>query len=234
MRCNLCGNEAARFHPFGRNNSVIDLHRIVGAGRRQNAMCPPCAALDRERLVALYLQRRTTLYETGGRVLHVAPENGLARQLRQVASIRYVSVDVANEVVMAMVRMDVARLGFPSQSFDVAICNHVLEHVEDDAVAMKELYRVLAPGGWAIVQVPISVVDAHTYEDARWQSASDREREFGQADHVRIYGADYRDRLRRHGFAVETLTAAEAFGGDLVREHSLVGAEPIFIARRPR
>jgi SAM-dependent methyltransferase len=234
MRCNLCGNEAARFHPFGRDHSVIDLHRIVVAGRRRNAMCPHCAALDRERLVALYLQRRTTLFETGGAVLHVAPETGLARQFRQAARIRYVSVDLTNEVVMAMVRMDVSHLAFPSRSFDVAICNHVLEHVADDGAAMGELYRVLVPGGWAIVQVPMSLVDPQTYEDARWQSPAEREREFGQADHVRIYGADYCDRLQRHGFVVERSTAMTALGSDAVREHSLVGDEPIFVARRPR
>jgi predicted SAM-dependent methyltransferase len=234
MRCNFCGHAAERFQSFGAKNRAIAVHQIVGAGFRANAVCPRCWSSDRERLVALYLERHTALFEAGGLLLHVAPEPNLGRQLRGAAPIRYVSVDLDNQAVSAMLKMDLTRLAFASESFDAMVCNHVLEHIEHDVAAMRELYRVLVPGGWAILQVPISRINASTYEDGQWRSPAERARAFGQWDHVRVYGADYRDRLRGVGFDLEVLRAAEALGADAVREYALVGDEPIFCARRPR
>lgn len=233
MRCSFCGLEAEQFQAFGAQSRAIERHRIVGAGFRPNALCPRCWSSDRERLVSLYLQRNTTLFNTGGRVLHVAPEKNLGQQLRASAAIQYVSVDLLNKDVSAMLLMDVTRLGFVSESFDAMVCNHVLEHIEQDTIAMRELYRVLTPGGWAILQVPISRINTRTYEDARWSSPRQRAYVFGQYDHVRVYGADYCDRLKSAGFEVRRLKAEDALGQDVVLEYALVADEPLFIATRP-
>ncbi len=115
-----------------------------------------------------------------------------------------------------MVRMDITDIQFPENSFDAIICNHVLEHVIDDYKAMTELHRVLKPGGWAILQVPISLSLDKTYEDFSITTARGREEAFGQDDHVRIYAKDYASRLEQAGFKVNVFNwdaVAGSFGG---------------------
>ncbi len=108
--------------------------------------------------------------------------------------------------------MDVTKLPFPKDEFDWIICNHVLEHIEEDRAAMKELYRVLKPGGCALLQVPISRKLEKTYEDNLTQSPNDREKYFGQSDHVRVYGKDYSERLIQAGFEVQEIpTTTQSF-----------------------
>jgi SAM-dependent methyltransferase len=213
-QCPLCNSRLRMFLPSGRKSPVLDEKHVVGAGRRQNALCPVCGSLDRERLVFLYLASKTDVFEGRRTLLHVAPEERLSLALRSASGVTYLSADIASRE--AMVNMDVTAIGLPSSSLDVVICNHVLEHVVDDARAMAELYRILKPGGWAIVQVPISPTLVATYEDFSITSMAGRKRAFGQEDHVRIYGRDYEERLKRVGFEVrgfEWLSEAESFGG---------------------
>lgn len=203
--CPLCRSSLRRFLPFG-------------VRRRPNALCPVCKSVERHRALWLYLGRCTDLL--GGkprRLLHVAPELPLARRLRG-AGLQYTSIDLSSR--KAMLRMDVTRLAFGDASFDVILCNHVLEHVPDDRQALAELHRVLRPGGWAVVQVPIRG-DA-TDEDPTVTNAAERERRFGQADHVRQYGRDYEARLRAAGFAVDTLPFAASLPERLQRRYGLV------------
>lgn len=126
-------------------------------------------------------------------------------------------------------------MAFADASFDAVICNHVLEHVPDDVAAMAEVFRVLAPGGWAMLQVPFAVKLARTYEDPTIRSPEARREAFGQRDHVRIYGRDYTERLESVGFRVETFRWTEhaaSFGGP----RNLYGLNPeeqVFVARKP-
>jgi ubiquinone/menaquinone biosynthesis C-methylase UbiE len=113
--------------------------------------------------------------------------------LRAKVNVDYLTADVAAKKVM--VAMDITNIRFPDNSFDVIICNHVLEHVIDDGKAMSELYRILNPGGWAILQVPISLTLKNTHEDFSITTITGREQAFGQEDHVRIYAEDYQARL---------------------------------------
>ena len=129
--------------------------------------------------------------------------------------------------------MDVGALPLDDNAFDLVICNHVLEHIPDDAKAMSELYRVLRPGGEAILQVPISLNLDRTYEDFSILSHEGREREFGQEDHCRIYGTDYRDRLELAGFTVRPLDPVGAFGEDIVRRYALLPEEKLYICSKP-
>jgi len=144
------------------------------------------------------------------------------------------SADISAEQVM--VNMDITDIQYSADSFDAVICNHVLEHIPNDRVAMKELHRVLRPDGWALLQVPISLNSETTYEDASITTPDGRERAFGQADHVRIYARDYVDRLRGAGFGVEVFdwrTQRGHFGGSENR-FGLNGDERVFLAHKER
>lgn len=187
--CTLCARGFRRF-------------LTVGDPPRPNAMCPGCASLERHRLLWHVLQERWRdgTLANGGRLLHVAPELVLAdifkRQFEQ-----YVSIDL--DGTQAMHAMDITDLSFADGSFDAIVCNHVLEHVPNDRIAIAELFRVLKPGGWGSIQVPMA--GAVTQEDLSISDPVERRRLYGQEDHVRMYGSDYTNRLREAGFEVTRL-----------------------------
>jgi SAM-dependent methyltransferase len=169
----------------------------------------------------LYLRDETGLLTSGGDVLHVAPERGIARRLRSSPGIRYLSVDL--DPSRAMQAADLTGLGFPDGSFDVVICSHVLEHVPDDRAAMRELHRVLRPGGTAYLQHPVDEGLAHTIEDVTGEAVPSPERlsRFGHEEHLRTYGRDIRDRLEAAGFSVTVQRYAERLPTSVVRRHRL-------------
>ena len=127
----------------------------------------------------------------------------------------------------AQVRLDITALPFADGSLDAVVCNHVLEHVPDDRAAMREFRRVLSPRGWAILQSPLDPRRAVTFEDFSVQDPGERERVFGQFDHVRIYGRDYIDRLTTAGFRVEAVPFADQLGSDTVTRHALRSEEVV-------
>jgi predicted SAM-dependent methyltransferase len=199
--------------PLGFDFAVLNERNIVGGGCR-NVLCPICGSHDRERLIYLYLLHKTNIFKQATKLLHVAPEQSLKDIFHKKPNIDYLTADLFAENVM--VKMDVTNICFPDNSFDAIICNHVLEHIVDDRKAISELYRTLKPGGWAILQVPISLSLEDTYEDWSVTTASGREKVFGQADHVRIYAKDYKDRLEQGGFKIEIFewsSEAEDYGG---------------------
>lgn len=203
--------------------------RTFGRVPRQDARCPHCGALERHRLVWLFLQRRTDLF--GGsskRVLHFAPERALQTPLGRVASLDYVTADLRPG--MAMVVADITSLQFADESFDVVYCSHVLEHVPDDRAAIGECYRVLKRGGWAVFMVPIH--SGTTVEDPSITDPAERERRFGQRDHVRVYGSDFSDRLRHAGFEVQSFAPGQILAASETR-FAIPGDEgPIFFCSR--
>ena len=170
-----------------------------------------------------------------GRLLHIAPELGLAEVFAGVSGLDYVPADLDRRRYRQFKNLesfDLQAAPFPDRSFDWVICNHVLEHVPDDRSAMREIYRMLKPGGFAILQVPLSMRLDATREDASITSAAERIRQFGQRDHVRLYGFDYYDRLAEAGFTVE-LWNAFAKEPVLARAWNLNPRERLTIARRP-
>ena len=194
---------------------------------RRNARCPGCGAWERHRALRLFLERRTNLFRKKLRVLHVAPEYTLQKLLCSLPNLEYISADLSSP--LARVKMDVRDIPYDDDYFDVILCNHVLEHVPEDSLAMTELYRVLDPNGWAILQVPIK--RDVTYEDAAVVTSADRERVYGQRDHVRIYGRDYVGRLEEAGFRVETVRYAEELGAAESARYGLMPDEEIFFCR---
>ncbi len=193
-----------------------------GPNLRPNACCPRCGSLERHRLLWLYLQQKTNLFRDKLRVLHFAPEKIFQDALRTLPNLDYVSADLYSP--LAMVKMDITDITFPDDSFDVILCSHVLEHIPDDRKAMAELYRVLKPGGWAILQVPIDPKLDTTYEDPSIVTPEERKRHFGQDDHVRWYGRDYGDRLKQAGFNLRL----DQFGDEVPDGYGIIRNEEIY------
>jgi SAM-dependent methyltransferase len=198
--CPVCGSNVRMMKPLGYDLPVILEKQIVGSGLRY-AMCPVCGSSDRVRLLYLFLRNRTNLFTEPVKLLHLAPEKPLMDILVKQNNLDYLTADLNPEQVM--IKMDITAIQYPENTFDAILCNHVLEHIPDDRKAMNELYRVLKPGGWTILQVPVSKVLEQTYEDFIITSLQEREKHFGQKDHVRIYGKDYTQRLKEAEFTVE-------------------------------
>jgi Methyltransferase domain len=191
--CPVCGGSSRKF-------------RSYGFPVRQDARCPRCGSMERHRLVWLYLNAKTDLFDgKPKRVLHVAPEQCFEERFRQRLGAGYLTADLLDP--HAMEPMDITAIQYPDESFDVIYCSHVLEHVPQDRLAMREFCRVLKRTGWAVLLVPITT--DKTFEDPTVTDPAERLRLFGQDDHVRRYGPDYVDRLREVGFEVVTNTLSE-------------------------
>lgn len=132
-----------------------------------------------------------------------------------------------------MILADLVRLPFMDNSFDVSICYHVLEHVPDDRQAMGELFRVLKPGAWSVLQSPVDPERETTFEDPSVTSPHERLRLFGQVDHVRVYGRDYKNRLEQVGFRVRLDAYAGSLGSSLIRRFGLPGGEELYVCSKP-
>lgn len=214
--CPVCEKHSRRFKPFGVLN-------------RAEARCPACGALERHRLVWLYLNRRTRLFqqELKGTMLHVAPESILESKFRRLLGKHYLTADFMDP--KADVKMDIMNIEYPDHSFEVIYCSHVLEHVPDDRQAMREFKRVLQPDGWAILLVPITA--DKTFEDPSIEDPKERLRLFGQADHVRRYGPDYAERLREAGFEVECIRPCDFLAPAEIAEMAINAAGDIYFCR---
>jgi len=186
VKCPFCSWEGKQFLPFG-------------GVRRKNAHCPKCDSLERHRLAYLYLKEKIPT-DRKIKILHFAPEEILTKLFKSYDNVDYLSADI--DPKLAMVGEDITKLSFEDNSFDIIFCYHVLEHVEEDAKAMGEMHRVLRPGGFAILQVPMADKDK-TFEDFSITDPEERKRLFGQDNHVRVYGRDYKERLEGAGFKVK-------------------------------
>lgn len=191
---------------------------------RFDARCPNCGSLERHRLFFLMAESRQ-LIVPAATLLHIAPEV-LIRQFLESRCKSYKTLDLYRSDVD--IKRPLEDTGLPNASFDHVVCSHVLEHV-DDGKALEELFRILKPGGTLFAMVPIVEGWDTTYEDPRITSEVDRTVHFGQSDHVRYYGRDFRERIGRAGFSVEELTAE---GPDVVK-FGLMRGEKVFIARKP-
>jgi SAM-dependent methyltransferase len=214
VQCPCCGSLYEEFAPL----------------RGPDRICWHCGSLERDRLLWLFFDRNPSLLAPGLRILHVAPEACLRPRLERIAA-DYVCGDSTGTFGDEL--LDVTRLRFPAGAFDAVICNHVLEHVPDDRTAMRELRRVLAPDGWAILLVP-DVESARTVEDPSVTDAGERLRRFGQEDHVRRYSRDYLDRLLAAGFTPQMIDLTGDLPDGMIVQHRLLKfgkLEPIFLCR---
>lgn len=232
-QCNFCYASLRKLKAYGFKFSVIEEKKIIGAGFRENVICPVCRSTDRERLIKFFIEQNPHLLSIN-KLLHIAPEKNLSSFIKIKNIKEYIKADKYSEGYKYpedVVNMDITNIPFEKGYFEAIICNHVLEHVECDDLAIKEIYRVLKPGGWAILQVPISKLLENTYEDFSIITPEYRERYFGQSDHVRIYGQDYFDKLAFNGFIVERIQLWETFHEELKRIATNPKEEIFFIKK---
>ena len=183
------GKHFRSFLPYGYGN------------QRNNVLSPSTLSLERHRLLWLYLKEQTDFFSAEKSVLHFAPEQCFLKRFKKLKHINYTTTDLESPI--ADVKADICNLPFEDNSYDVILCNHVLEHIPDDTKAMQELFRVLKPGGYGIFQIPQDLSREQTFEDHTITDRKERAKIFGQYDHVRVYGRDYFDKLRSIGFKVD-------------------------------
>lgn len=215
VQCPLCRGEFPAFLP---------------AGSREGAVCPGCDCRERHRASWLFLEDRPDLLAGTDSLLHFAPEPYLRDRLDSMPGLRYITADLVPG--RADLPLDVTDLKLPDASFGAVLCSHVLEHVPEDRRAMRELHRILRPGGWALVMVPLDLRLESTYEDPSITDPERRVKAFLQFDHVRLYATDIAVRLRDAGFSVEEVPVAERVGSERARRHGLLRSDHVFLCRK--
>lgn len=216
--CPVCEKSFRKFLPYGRIKP------------RSNALCPHCLALERHRAMWLYLREKTDFFSANLKVLHIAPEVCFIKIFRSMKNLDYKTADL--ESPLADIKMDIHAMPFDADEFDVVFCNHVMEHVEDDIQAMKEIYRTLKPGGWAIIQSPQDLSLTETFEDKSLTTPMEREKAHGQSDHLRTYGRDYAKRLSSAGFDVFSDDYIVQLPEATQKKYALPSKEIIYVCRK--
>ncbi len=225
------------------------------AKQRPNVLSPSTLSLERHRLLWLYLQNETDFFKSevvsGSllkvnkeviskdtassavlKVLHFAPEQAFYKRFRNMPNLDYTTTDLNSP--LADVKADICNLPFQDNQFDVIFCNHVLEHIPDDTKAMRELYRVMKPGGMGIFQIPQDLNREFTFEDNTITDKNERSKIFGQYDHVRVYGRDYFDKLRALGFKVEEVDYTKNLSEKDIDKYRLAKGEIIPVVIKPK
>lgn len=213
VACPICDGRFARFLPYG---------------GREGALCPGCGSAERHRLLWLWLTEEDRL---GGRMLAFGPDDATEARLRTRPGLRYLSADIDGS--QAMTAADITRLPFADGAFDSVLCSHVLEHVEDERAALAEIDRVLRPGGWAAIMLPVDRTVPETLEDPSAVTREQRQARFGHSDHVRLYGADVAKRVG----ASEVVDVLARVGAESARRHGLrredrFGPDEIYLRTR--
>ncbi len=218
VECPICKGKFRKFLPYGNKGA-------------NNRLCPKCLSLERHRLLWLYLNNKTDFFTAKLKVLHIAPEQSFIKRFKKLSNLEYITADL--ESPLADVKMNIKNMPFNDNTFDVLICNHVLEHIDDEPKALSEVYRVLKPNGWAILQVPINYKLETTYEDSSITNPKEREKYFGQYDHVRFHGKDYPLRLEKAGFKVIKDDYIKQFSAQTIERYRLSPEEIIYLSVKP-
>ena len=219
VECNVCGKHFSKFLAYGSK-----------VARRENVLCPNCLSLERHRLMWFYLTEKSDFFDKPHQVMHIAPEQCFLKRFKKAENLEYITGDLVSPI--ADHHFDLHDIPFDEGSFEIIFCNHVLEHVDDDAQCMKELYRVMKPGGWGIFQVPMDTTRDETYEDPSITSPEEREKHFWQKDHVRLFGNDYPDKLRAAGFRVEEFLPSRELDASMIERHRFQQQETLFICHK--
>ena len=227
------------FSLFLRGNKFEDpingktYRKLLPYGRlkpRENAIAPDSLSLERHRLMWLFLKNKTNFFTDNLKFLHIAPEYCFIKIFKGMKNLDYLTADLISP--WADVKMDVHDIPFEENTFDVVICNHVLEHVDDANKVMKEFYRVMKPGGWGIFQVPIDYKNPVTIEDRSVTDPRERERLYWQSDHLRLFGRDYRDKLTAAGFKVTESNFINEIDPKLVERYALDKNEIVYYCQK--
>ena len=234
VKCVLCGCSFRKFLPSGilerdfwkstEGSEIRKLPHVTIC----NAKCPKCGSSERQRLFYIYMKNKKDFDKQKDiKILEVGPDDFVTKALFDREDIEYTSVDI--ERSNATQKMDLTNLNYPDDSFDNIFCCHVLEHINDDIKAMSELYRVLKPGGWGILQVPLW--SDLTFEDSNILP-EEYELVYGHPQHVRRYGRDYLDRLQSVGFKVDLDKYASSLTNDYAERYGILKTEDIYICSK--
>jgi len=220
VECPVCEKKFRKFLSYGSN-----------VAHRENVLCPYDLTLERHRLMWLYLRQESNFFTADSlNVLHIAPEQCFHKKFKSQKNLNYLTGDLVSPI--ADLHFDLHQIPLGDNRFDVVFCNHVLEHVDDALQCMKELHRVMKPGGWGIMQVPQDINREKTYEDWSITSPEEREKHFWQKDHVRLFGRDYPQWLENAGFEVGDGFEKHPLSPELVERYRLPKGEVLYIVRK--
>jgi SAM-dependent methyltransferase len=221
VECPVCERKFSKFLSYGSK-----------VAHRENVLCPYDLTLERHRLMWLYLKNESDFFTANKlEVLHIAPEQCFHGKFKAQKNLNYLTGDLESPI--ADLHFDLHHIPLEDNRFDVVFCNHVMEHVDDPIQCMKELFRVMKPGGWAIMQVPQDMSREITYEDPTIITPEDREKHFWQKDHVRLFGRDYPQWLEKAGFEVEFYDVTKKSDSETIERYRLIKDELLYIAKKP-
>ncbi len=215
VECPICENKFRKFLPYGNKGN-------------DNRLCPKCLSLERHRLLWLYLKQETDFFSKKYKMLHLAPEQAFYKRFKKMSNIDYITADL--ESPLADIKLDIKKMPFKNNEFDIVFCNHVMEHIDDEKKALSEVLRVMKKGGFAILQVPLDYNLEKTFEDLSITNPKEREKLFGQYDHLRLYGKDYPKRLTNAGFKVIENKLIDKFTDYELNRYRLDKREILYIA----
>jgi SAM-dependent methyltransferase len=220
VECPVCEKSFSKFLSYGSE-----------VAHRENVLCPFDLTLERHRLMWLYLKDESNFFTAPKLdVLHIAPEQCFIHKFKKQANLNYLTGDLESPI--ADIHFDLHSIPLEDNRFDVLFCNHVMEHVNDPLQCMREIYRVMKPGGWAIMQVPQDMNRETTYEDASIITPEDREKHFWQKDHVRLFGRDYPQWLEKAGFKVEEFELKKHYDASKIERFRLMKDEVLYIFKK--
>lgn len=217
-QCPVCGSHVRKYLDTGYGFEVLERLQVVGGLRRYADQCPICHSSSRERLVWFWLSQggKGFRFANNISIAHFAPEKGLTKAISGAAPKNYVAYDFEPSRyrhLKSVSQADLSGLPMEDNSVDLLICNHVIEHVPDVALALSQIHRVLKPGGTAILQVPIAMKLESSIELGLASSQEERVHLLGQDDHLRLFNqGDYAEALKAAGFEVELFDAFKQDG----------------------
>lgn len=220
VECPVCERSFSKFLSYGSDTA-----------HRENVLCPYDLTLERHRLMWLYLRDHSNFFtQENLKVLHIAPEQCFHKRFKKQKNLNYLTGDLVSPI--ADMHFDLHDIPLEDNRFDVIFCNHVMEHVNDAHRCMSELYRVMKPGGWGIMQVPQDFSREETLEDPAIISPEDREKFYWQKDHVRLFGKDYPNWLRKAGFTVTEFDKESSYSKELLQRYRIQDGEILYIVSK--
>lgn len=225
-KCCICKNMVADFLPFGEKTELFSNHRIIGGGYRDSVLCPVCDSMDRERWLYFVLKNETNVFDGVCNVLHIAPEPSVMRMISANPKCDYYAGDIVRGSTMH--RIDLTDIPFKNGFFDYVIANHVFEHISDEKKAFGEIRRVLKDSGKFLLSFPICM-DMDTFENPKIVSEEERLKYYGQKDHVRLYGKNYKEYIEGFGWQIKVMTPRNCMPEDDILKYGLIADDIIMI-----